>query len=471
MRAAVLRRSTFLLALALLLGQLFVRPQASAALPSQPSYVSRAQFARILAVALELPPAPEASSFSDIADKPTQEAASQVQRAGLVHGFPDGTFRPHQPVTRAQAVAVLLSAVRHLPQSPAHTLAPLPGRRGMAPPFTDVPRRHWAYVPIAQAWQQGLIAGTASNRFSPERPVSAGELAQFLLRFLGPAAAGRADFVLSSLPEPPPPARAANAIPILLYHHLAPRGSGFDQNSATVTPEEFAWQMDYLDAAGYRVLNAEELAAFLAGRADVPARSVAITFDDGYASNLRYALPILKKHNFPAIINVITGEVPETPQIPYDPRRLQRLSWPELRELVASGLVTIGSHTANLHKYVPTGPSGGTRPALVARLYDAATGQVESEAQYRQRVLSDLIASRSALERELGAQVTILAFPYGVSDPLSRRLAAEAGFSLTFGTRPALARRASGLSDVPRLVVRPGLAQEQFASLLRDSQK
>ncbi|NLY49808.1 MAG: polysaccharide deacetylase family protein, partial [Firmicutes bacterium] len=60
-----------------------------------------------------------------------------------------------------------------------------------------------------------------------------------------------------------------------------------------------------------------------------------------------------------------------------------------------------------------------------------------------------------------------LAYPYGVSDPLSRKLTAESGFTLTFGTLATLARRGSGLSQVPRLVVLPGLTQEEFARLLQ----
>ncbi|MDK2856030.1 MAG: poly-beta,6-N-acetyl-D-glucosamine N-deacetylase [Bacillota bacterium] len=463
----------YLLVLALLAGQAFFIRSAAAHSPASAPPVTRGAFARYLAAALELPPVPSsASAFPDIADEATRQVAARVHQAGLMSGYPGGNFRPYSPVTRAQAVAVLLKAGDELPDAPARSLSPLAARRGAPLPFADVPPTHWAREAITCAWQKGLVAGVGGGRFLPDRPISARQLAELFERFLGPAAYRRAGIDPGAPPAPQAWSGArAEAIPILLYHHLAPRGTGWDKNGATITPEEFAWQMDYLAARGYKVLNADELRAFLLGQKAFPHPAVAITFDDGYASNLHYAFPILKRHRFPAIINVITGSVPDKPELLYDVRRLQRLSWPELREMIASGLIVVGSHTDNLHSYVPSGPKGRKRPALVARLYDPATGRVETEAAYRARVLADLTASRQKLARELGTSPSIFAYPFGVNDPLSRELVARAGFTLTFGTRPALARRGSGLSDVPRLAVRPGLTKAEFDSLLAGKMK
>lgn len=468
-----LRRSLVAL---LLIGQaLLLRPAAARPTTSVPP-VSRDAFARYLAAALELPPAPVGpGAFPDVCEEATRQAAAQVHQAGLMSGFPGGRFRPGGPVTRAQAVAALLLAAQRLPDAPARLLPALPARLGAAPPFSDVPPAHWARAAIAYAWEKGLVAGESPERFWPDRPISAWDLAQLFERFLGPVAAARAGLKSGSTslptrptpaPESPPSTAVAHAIPILLYHHLAPRGTGWDKNGATITPEEFAWQMDHLALRGYKVLGTAELEGFLTGHFAAPTRSVVITFDDGYASNLEYAFPVLKRHHFPAIINVITGSVPAEPLRPYDVHRLQRLSWPELRQLVASGLITIGSHTDNLHTYALSGSKGVKRPALVARLYDPATGHVESEAAYRARIQADLAASRQRLAHELGITPHVFAYPYGVSDPVARRLVAGAGFTLTFSTQPALARRGSGLSDVPRLAVHPGLSPTQFDTLL-----
>ncbi len=451
----------------LLITLLLTSPALAAPLaPAAP--VTRLKLAQILSTALELPPAVASPSFFDLPPAgPARDAVAKVNQAGLMNGFPNGSFRPQDKVTRAQAVVILLSATDKLPSSPAATAALRSERVGAPMPFSDVPARHWAHPFIAQAWQKGLVAGSQDNRFFPNKPITGWELAQFIQRFLGTQAVAQSGLKqLVHMDSPIAPEHGAKAVPILLYHHLAPAGSGFDTNRATITPEEFAWQMQYLADQGYKVLSPAELKAFLQGQFTVPQKSVAITFDDGYASNLKYAYPILTKHGFPAIIHVITGTTPEKPQQPYDTSRLQSLSWPELQDLSASGLITIASHTDNMHMYLSS-PLGPERPAIVARITDPATGRIETEAAHYQRILTDLKTSRTKLEQNLKEPVTILAFPYGVSDTAARRAAAEAGFTLTFSTRPTLARRGSGTTDVPRLVVQPGLSQAQFQRLLQ----
>ncbi|MGI6130130.1 MAG: polysaccharide deacetylase family protein [bacterium] len=447
---------------------LLTLPAVAASLaPAAP--VTRLQLAQILAQGLDLPAAENEPNFIDIPpDGLAHDAIARVHQAGLMSGFPGGLFRPQVQVTRAQAVSVLLVAAGTYPSSPAAQASLLPERAFVSAPFSDVPAHHWACASVTRAWQKGLAAGSTDGRFFPNKPITSWELAQFVQRFLGEDVAARAGLKqLVHMDPPVAPEHSASAVPVLLYHHLAPSGSGFDTNNATITPEEFTWQMQYLADQRYKVLTPAELTAFLSGELRVPKRSVAITFDDGYASNLKYAYPILKQHGFSAIFHVITGTVPDQPQQPYDPTRLQSLSWPELKDLSASGLITMASHTNNMHMYLSSGVFGLQRPAIVAYITDPATGRTETEAGHYHRILTDLKTSRSKLEQELGQPVTILAYPYGVSDPAAHRAATEAGFTLTFSTRPTLARFSSGLNDVPRLVVRPGISQGQFERLLQ----
>ena len=76
---------------------------------------------------------------------------------------------------------------------------------------------------------------------------------------------------------------SARAVPVLMYHHISS-----SPGMIIVTPENFAAQMAYLASAGYRTLGSRQLAAFLAGE-PVPAKSVVLTFDDGYLDNWVHA--------------------------------------------------------------------------------------------------------------------------------------------------------------------------------------
>ena len=87
------------------------------------------------------------TSFSDVSD--TYWAAPFIQDLStnnVVGGFPDDTFRPDAPVSRAQFAALVKQA---LPDSPVRS----------AVNFTDVPSDHWAASAIRQAYTNGFISG------------------------------------------------------------------------------------------------------------------------------------------------------------------------------------------------------------------------------------------------------------------------------------------------------------------------
>ena len=76
--------------------------------------ITRAQFAAIAQKALDLPPAGREANFNDLPKKHwAYKAVSAVSEAGLVTGFPDGTFRPEDKITRAQALVILAKALQN----------------------------------------------------------------------------------------------------------------------------------------------------------------------------------------------------------------------------------------------------------------------------------------------------------------------------------------------------------------------
>ena len=115
------------------------------------------------------------SQFSDIKGnvyKPEIEAAVNL---GIISGFPDGTFRPNERVTREQAVSMITDALNAI--SPIDFDARPTSR---VRPFLDVQPDRWSYSKIT--WAQWNIApeGTPTGKFRPEDDITRANLVAFL---------------------------------------------------------------------------------------------------------------------------------------------------------------------------------------------------------------------------------------------------------------------------------------------------
>ena len=96
-----------------------------------------------------------------------------------------------------------------------------------------------------------------------------------------------------------------NRLLILCYHGVSTGDEHGSHPGMFLPPTTFARRMDMLDQLGCNVLGLPEaLNRLQAG--NLPARSVALTFDDGWADFHKEAFPILKKHKFPATVYLTT---------------------------------------------------------------------------------------------------------------------------------------------------------------------
>lgn len=133
--------------------------------------VTRAEAASMLAGAAGLGgQAPAAPTFSDVG--PGHWAYGKVEAdaaAGMIRGYPDGSFRPEEPVTRAEVSALVLKLTSH----------PLPA---VAIPASvqDVGQGHWAEKQMAAALSAGLLDMKAENSFAPDTPATRAEVAKGL---------------------------------------------------------------------------------------------------------------------------------------------------------------------------------------------------------------------------------------------------------------------------------------------------
>ena len=167
----------------------------------------------------------------------------------------------------------------------------------------------------------------------------------------------------------------------------------------SVSPANFAAQLDWLARNDYRVIRLSQLTAFLQGREPLPKRAVVITMDDGYESVHRHALPLLRQYGFPATLFVYTDFIGAG----------DALSWNQLSELKASGWVDIQAHSK-------------THRNLIERLPG------ETDERYRQSVDAELrTAPRSARASAAGAGSALCLSVRGRrTTPCSRRSVASA---------------------------------------------
>jgi peptidoglycan/xylan/chitin deacetylase (PgdA/CDA1 family) len=144
---------------------------------------------------------------------------------------------------------------------------------------------------------------------------------------------------------------APRGVVILLYHRVG-AGSGTEVDLPTDLFEE---QVAEIAAEG-RALRIDEALQLLEHDVAPPRDPVVVTFDDGTADFVDVALPILERHGVPATLYVATDFVEREREFP---DHGTPVSWSALRDALATGLVTIGSHT-NTHALLDRLPATET---------------------------------------------------------------------------------------------------------------
>lgn len=229
----------------------------------------------------------------------------------------------------------------------------------------------------------------------------------------------------------------APGVPVLMYHRVSPRGSP-EMRRWRVTPEELDAQLGYLRSAGYRSATLGELRTAVLAKRRLPARSVALTFDDGYADFEQHALPVVERHGFTATLFVVTDYVGGMNGWDQTTEAIPLMGWESLRRLTARGF-DVGGHTA-------------THRRLTA-LSDAS-------------VVQELARCRTALRRELGQAPTFFAAPYGVRDRGIDALVGACGFELGLTCQSALVTLSQSLLRLPRLEVYGMIGLDRYVALL-----
>ena len=191
-------------------------------------------------------------------------------------------------------------------------------------------------------------------------------------------------------------------VPILCYHRF-----GSDEGKMVVSPKAFAQQMEFLKQNGFRPVRLTDLSGFLQGKRALPKRAVVITMDDGYASMYQHAYPVLKQYAFPTTVFVYTDFIGAK----------DALTWGQMQEMVASGLVDVQAHSK-------------THSSLAVRLPG------ESDARYRQRMDTETATPREVLQHKLHVQISSFAYPYGDTNNIVMEQLVRADYKMALTVDP-----------------------------------
>ncbi len=209
------------------------------------------------------------------------------------------------------------------------------------------------------------------------------------------------------------------SVNVLMYHSISD-----EPGPTSIAPQTFHGQVRALADAGYTVVQLSSVARWIGGGAPLPARSIAITFDDGFADFALHAVDPLRALGWSATVFLPSGKMGGLEDWrganTHPPRSL--MTWDQVSALAEQGF-EFGGHSVT-HRDLTT---------LTSAELDA-----------------ELSESRDEITRRLGRAPIAFAPPYGASNPgVRRRIASYYGHSV--GTRLARSTMGDDPFDIPRI--------------------
>lgn len=175
--------------------------------------------------------------------------------------------------------------------------------------------------------------------------------------------------------------RSNDLKPVILTYHSIGEGS----SAIETHPSLFARQMEQL-AAHARVAPLADVVEDLRARRPLPAKTVVLTFDDGYFDFFTHAAPVLKRHGFPATVFLPTGYCGKTSAWDRAGAAAKPLlDWTQVRALADAG-VAFGSHSVSHPNLTRVSP---------------------------EQLVEELSASKAEIQQRTGRSVNQFCYPYG----------------------------------------------------------
>lgn len=205
------------------------------------------------------------------------------------------------------------------------------------------------------------------------------------------------------------------AVPILMYHlvNTPPPGTAYPE--LWVPASAFRQQVQALAGAGYHGVTIDQVLANWQHRIALPPKPIVFSFDDGYGSQVRNAMPILRSHGWPGVLFLEVKNLTVAGGITKS----------QVRQLMGAGW-EIDAHTI-------------THPDLTT--LDATS------------LHNEVSGSRAALRRDFHVPVDNFAYPAGRHDAAAEAAVRDAGFRTAVTTDFGLAHMDADRTTLPRVRV------------------
>ena len=238
----------------------------------------------------------------------------------------------------------------------------------------------------------------------------------------------------AELPKPKQLKLQDNQFVILTFHDVrddvAKQG---DRDLYAISTKNLAQYLEWIQREGWHPIRLEDVWLARQGKKTLPNKALLLTFDDGALSSYNRVFPLLKQYKTPAVFAIPTSWINGNTKDAYEAYGKGNLmTWPQMREMVASGYAEFVSHSDNMHRGILANPQQNMQPAAITREYLEKQKRYETEAEYQNRVIADLKKSKQILDTELGINSKAIFWPYGAVTTESEELAAKAGFRMSF---------------------------------------
>ena len=243
-----------------------------------------------------------------------------------------------------------------------------------------------------------------------------------------------------------------SGVPVLIYHHFVENitESVFRDNVSVVDIKAFEQQMNLLKKQGYTTISLKDLDLWMQKKQALPAKAVALTFDDANLSLEKMAYPILDKHDMYGTTFVIGNRVKEeVPEFDPEAKIVQFSGFNELYRI--QDRIELEHHTHSLHVF--------NQDLRRSQLQMTTNKDLRHDFEMANRVFAQI---------DPRIEARYYSYPFGKFNKNQEAVFIENNISLAFLNKGGKAKISSPRLYVPRTPIQNTVTLERFKELVKN---